>query len=309
MSLYIRCKFFFTDYLMQHPLIRYYLLQQKFREYLKPALTRQLAFINQPEKLNNNSKKILVPIIETSHYQVYQILALAKALEISIKRVMPNANVTVITTDMLPYGDKGGYANDWQVYEASPYEYTIKLEADMFLPQSIEYWWDVLKHRDLVVSSCMRNFKGEISDCRVYRKFIDDNQLPDVYNSITYFKKSDTAERFYKIVRDIFENWDKYKTILKCNSDEPVTTDWVYSLACHIMGTKETTLPTFTDMSMVHMKQFVNDLVSTDWTRELVYECLPNTFRVNTHPQIYPFHYHVKEFCDTLRSTYIWNIK
>lgn len=75
------------------------------------------------------------------------------------------------------------------------------------------------------------------------------------------------------------------------------------------MGTKETILPTFTDMSMVHMKQFVNDLVSTDWTRELVYECLPNTFRVNTHPQIYPFHYHVKEFCDTLRSAYIWNIK
>ena len=54
----------------------------------------------------------------------------AKALEISIKRVMPNANVTIITTDMLPYGDKGGYANDWQVYEASPYEYTIKLFID-----------------------------------------------------------------------------------------------------------------------------------------------------------------------------------
>lgn len=249
----------------------------------------------------------------------------AEVLAHSIKRVMPDASITLITSDKgstryfdkvipLPYGDlepQSGWKliNDWQVYEASPYEYTIKLEADMFLPRSIEYWWDVLKHRDLVVSSCMRNFKGEISDCRVYRKFIDDNQLPDVYNSITYFKKSDTAERFYKIVRDIFENWDKYKTILKCNPDEPVTTDWVYSLACHIMGTKETILPTFTDMSMVHMKQFVNDLVSTDWTRELVYECLPNTFRVNTHPQIYPFHYHVKEFCDTLRSAYIWNIK
>jgi hypothetical protein len=82
MSLYSRWNFFFTDYLMQHPLIRFYLLQQKFRKYIKPALTRQLAFINQPEKVNIISKKILVPIIETSHYQVYQVLALAKALEI-----------------------------------------------------------------------------------------------------------------------------------------------------------------------------------------------------------------------------------
>ena len=63
----------------------------------------------------------------------------AKALEISIKRVMPNAQVTIITTDMLPYGDKGGFANDWQVYDASPYDETIKIESDMFIPRNIDH--------------------------------------------------------------------------------------------------------------------------------------------------------------------------
>ena len=224
----------------------------------------------------------------------------AETLKKSILRVMPDANVTIITTDMLPHGDLGGFANDWQVYEASPYDYTIKLEADMYIPRNIDHWWDVLKHRDIVVSSTIRNFMQEISDVRVYRRFIDDNNLPDVYNAITYFKKSDVANQFFSIVKDIFENWDEYKKILKCNQTELVTTDWVYSIACHIMGVEKTTMPTFTEMSMVHMKAFVNNNVTENWTDTFVYECLPDQIRVQTVPQQYPFHYHVKNFCDKI---------
>jgi hypothetical protein len=125
----------------------------------------------------------------------------AIALEASIKRVMPQANVSIITTDMLPYGDQAPNTNwklqnDWQVYEASPYDETIKLESDMYIPRNIDHWWDVLSQKDVVVSSSIRNFKQELSDNRTYRRFIDDNKLPDAYNAITYFKKSDTAKQF-----------------------------------------------------------------------------------------------------------------
>jgi hypothetical protein len=225
----------------------------------------------------------------------------AKALERSIKNVMPDANVTIVTTQMLPYGDQDPTSdwkliNDWQVYEASPYEYTIKLEADMYLPQSIDYWWDILKERDVVVSTTMRDFRQEISNVRAYRRFIDDNYLPDVYNAITYFKKSDLAKEFYATVRTLFENWDEVKTTLKCNPKEPATTDWVYALACHIHGVENTTLPNFDELSIVHMKQYVNGLPTNDWTDTFVYEILPHTLRVNTIPQRYPFHYHIKSF-------------
>ena len=225
----------------------------------------------------------------------------AKALERSIKNVMPDANVTIVTTQMLPYGDQDPTSdwkliNDWQVYEASPYEYTIKLEADMYLPQSIDYWWDVLKERDVVVSTTMRDFRQDISNVRAYRRFIDDNYLPDVYNAITYFKKSDLAKDFYATVRTLFENWDEVKATLKCNPKEPATTDWVYALACHIHGVENTTLPNFDEFSIVHMKQYVNGLPTADWTDTFVYEILPHTLRVNTIPQRYPFHYHIKSF-------------
>ena len=83
MFLYIKYRKKITSYLSQHQLVRYYRLQQKFRKHLKPALTKQLAFIHdQPVEVNTVRKKILVPILETSHYQVYQVLALAKALEV-----------------------------------------------------------------------------------------------------------------------------------------------------------------------------------------------------------------------------------
>lgn len=231
----------------------------------------------------------------------------AVQLQNSIKRVMPNENVTIITTDMLPHGDLAPNSewkliNDWQVYEASPYEYTIKLEADMIIPVDISHWWDILKERDVVVSSHVRNYSGELSTVKAYRNFTHVNKLPDVYNAITYFKKSNTAETFYKMVRSIFEDWDEWKHKFICDKNEPSTTDWVYSIACHIMGTDKTTM-NFPGMSMVHMKQYINDLVTTDWTNELLIE-YTDPIKVATFPQRYPFHYHTKTFAKELEKHY-----
>lgn len=244
----------------------------------------------------------------------------ANVLALSIKKHMPNAKISLITDDNLsntiydkiipfPNGDLAKNSdwkliNDYQVYEASPYEYTIKLEADMFIPWSIDYWWDILKNRDVVISTTIRNYKQEISDVKIYRKFIYDNKLPDTYNAITYFKKSVIAKNFFDVVKDIFVNWDSYKKILKCNVDELATTDFVYAIASHIIGVEKTTLPTFTDMSMVHMKPFISDFNTNKWSKFLIYELLNDKIKINTHPQLYPLHYVDKTFADKLLKAY-----
>ena len=244
----------------------------------------------------------------------------AEQLAESIMRVMPDAKVSLISDDKtnckafhrvikLPYGDQAPDSdwkliNDWQVYEASPYKHTIKLEADMYVPSSIDYWWDILTERDLVVSTSIRDFKQNISHVRTYRRFIDDNELPDTYNAITYFKKSETAKKFFDIVRHVFENWSEFRDTLQCNPDEPATTDWIYAYACNIIGVENSTLPTFKEFSMIHMKQFINGMPSEKWTDTLVYEIKPNTLRVNTIPQKYPFHYHIKSFSAKLKESF-----
>lgn len=239
-------------------------------------------------------------VIVANNTKTVNYIEMAQELEYSIKQCM-DTPVTILTLPDLDPESDWKLINDYQVYNHSPYEYTIKLESDMIIPQSIDYWWDILKHRDIVVCSTIRNYDNTISNVKAYRQFITDNNLPDVYNAITYFKKSPLAEQFYKIVKDVFENWEEYKTILKCDKDEIVTTDWAYSLACHILGVENTTLP-FEPMSMIHMKQFINNTITDDWTRELITEFAP--LRINTVPQLYPFHYHQKHFIKTIKGYY-----
>ena len=228
----------------------------------------------------------------------------AEILRDSIHRVMPHELVTIITENELPHGDQAPDSdwkliNDWQVYLASPYEYTIKLEADMYITRRIDHWWDILKSRDINICTTIRDFRNNISGERFYRKIFDKNQLPDTYNAITYFRKSELAKEFFDLVKDIFENWQEYKKLLKYCPDEVATTDVVYGIASRIIGEEQTTLPGFTDMSMIHMKKMINKNSCNTWPNEFVYEILP-VFRINTFTQLYPVHYHVKDFSKTI---------
>lgn len=245
----------------------------------------------------------------------------ATTLAQSIKKFMPKEKVVLITCDLvdnsskkyfdqivkLPHGDLAPNSswkliNDYQVYEASPFDETIKLEADMYVTRDITHWFDTLSINDITVCTNIRNFKQELSDIRVYRKFIDDNFLPDTYNAMTYFKKSVFSENFFKIIYSVFENWEQIKKNLKCNINEIVTTDWAYSIACHVLGEEKTTLPFFKDFSFVHMKQYINGLPTDKWTDTLVYESLPQCLRINTIPQLYPLHYVIKDFSSKLND-------
>lgn len=231
----------------------------------------------------------------------------ANTLKSNLLNVMPDCNVSIITANDLPEGDLAPdnnwkLINDYQVYEASPYLETIKLEADMYIPRNIEHWFDTLGILDVNVCTRIRNFRQELSDQRFYRRFIDDNKLPDTYNAITYFRKSDTAKYFFDIVKDVFNNWDSYKATLKCNPSEPCTTDWAYAIASHIIGTDKTTMPTFDEFSMIHMKQYINATPTEDWTDTLIYEVFKDKVRVNTYVQQYPFHYHIKSFSDKINK-------
>jgi hypothetical protein len=217
----------------------------------------------------------------------------AERLKQSILQFHPGANITVLTREMLPYGDLGGYANDWQVFHASPYRQTIKLEADMLCASPIDHWWTLFERRDVVVSVGARTFYDEPAESRYYRKIFDQNNLPDVYNAITYWRLSSTAKEFFDLVRQIFEQWNDYKKLLKFPDDVP-TTDVVYAIAAVIIGPENITLPTGLGPTIVHMKRYINPMQSDNWTKELVWET--NPFRINTVAQHGLVHYHIKEW-------------
>ena len=217
----------------------------------------------------------------------------ADRLADSIRTWHPDANITIMTVEDLPHGDLGGFSNDWQCWQVSPYRQTIKLEADMIAAGPIDHWWTLFENRDVVISQGARNFYGKVTQCRRYRKTFDVNYLPDVYNAITYWRLSQKAQEFFQLVRKVFDNWNDYKVLLKFPDDEP-STDLVYAMVAVIMGPENVTLPSGFGPNIVHMKSGINPIRSNDWTQELTWETDP--VRINTVAQWGLVHYHIKDW-------------
>lgn len=247
----------------------------------------------------------LIPALNTTSVDY---VACAVRLARSIRQFHPDASISVMTLTRcsdpvfnhvipLPHGDAGDginhQCNDWQVFFATPYRETIKLEADMLIASSIDHWWTMFRHRDVVVSTGCRTWQDEVSYVRHYRKAFDANNLPDVYNAVTYWRLSETARDFFVLVRDIFANWSNFKKLIRFPEEQP-STDLVYAMAADIIGRERVTLPFSTYPKIVHMKPAHAGTKTPDWTKELVWETDP--MRIQTQAQWGAFHYHIKDW-------------
>jgi hypothetical protein len=255
-----------------------------------------------------NERGYLIPAVNTS---TVDYIDCARQLAQSIKAWHPTAQICLLTDQdycdpvfdfvkKLPYGDRSNnttwkLSNDWQCFATSPFRQTIKLEADMIAAGPIDHWWTLFEKRDVVVSQGCRDFYDKRSDSRFYRKLFDTNQLPDVYNAMTYWRVSALAQQFFQHVRDIFENWNCYKTLLKFPDEEP-TTDVVYAMATVIVGEELCTLPNNIGPSIVHMKRHIIPTLTSDWTQELIWENTNPGLRINTVSQWGLVHYHHKHW-------------
>lgn len=187
------------------------------------------------------------------------------------------------------------YANDAQLFRLTPFRETIKLEADMLIVSPIEHWWDQFRHRDVVISTGCRDWQDRESTARNYRRVFDVNNLPDVYNAVTYWRRSTTAKEFFSWVGHIFANWPEFKKLIKF-PDEVPSTDLVYAMAAEIMGSKQVTMPFSTYPKIVHMKRHIAGTATERWPKELVWEYQDLRLRIQTVAQTGAFHYNVKNW-------------
>jgi hypothetical protein len=243
-------------------------------------------------------------------------LCCARVLAKSIRLYHPTADITLASNDAEPslVFDRvvplphpmiadNPFSYDWQSYEVSPYHETIKLEADMVITQPIDHWWTLLRKREMVVSTGCYDFRGKLATSRHYRRIFDENGLPDAYNAITYWRKSQLAQDFFRLCSFLYAAWPQVATTLRFAKSDTGSTDLVYAVACRLLGVERTTLPA-TYPKIVHMKQAINRLQTQDWTKELIWEIERDNFRINTIAQRHPVHYHIKDFAKTLEPLY-----
>ena len=237
----------------------------------------------------------------------------ASLLAKSIKHYHPQAQICLLTNDQVvhdqcfdyihpfpyPLADNP-FANDWQVVHATPFRETIKLEADMLITSPIDHWWNLMRNRDVVVSTGCRDWQNRRASARHYRQVFDANNLPDVYNAITYWRRSETAQEFFKTVRSIFENWADYRALLKFPEEQP-STDVVYAMAANIIGPETCTMPFASYPQIVHMKRHIMAAQREKWQEELLWEYQDYILRINTMAQQGAFHYHQKDWLSDRR--------
>ena len=193
--------------------------------------------------------------------------------------------------------DKPFY-NEWRALDVTPFKETFKVECDMIIPRSVDHWWDGCRLQDVVLTTQVRNYKGNVSNSRYYRKLFDDNSLVNAYNGYMYYRYSRASADFFHSANLVYENFDIFRdrVLIGCHYDTP-DTDVVFGLVatqsetpCYI----PLSYPTFT-----HMKGPINGWKpGMDW-RDAVAWTLTDNFDliVGGYAQQYPFHYYQKDFC------------
>jgi hypothetical protein len=190
------------------------------------------------------------------------------------------------------------FANECQAFTLTPFKETIKLESDLLVTRPIDHWLTAFRLKDVVLSTGCKNYRQQLSDKRTYRKFFDDNELPDVYNGLMYFRFSQFANQFFHTAKQILDNWDYLKNnILKnCRENVP-STDVLYAITAKTLGVENCTLPSLQFINFVHMKSAIQNWSDMgDWQQMTTVEQDENMIRIHNLNQYDPIHYYEKSF-------------
>ncbi|MCX7592722.1 MAG: hypothetical protein N2235_02960 [Fischerella sp.] len=194
--------------------------------------------------------------------------------------------------------DEWKLGNEYQIYELSPYNETIKVESDILFGYSIDRWWDYLQRRDLHFPTFVRDYKNNLIESSAYRDVHQVNNLPNIYSGLFYFKKNDITEKFFYFVKLVYDNWPFYRDyLLKNHCETQLTTDVAFAIAALLFGEENCTYPAFDHICFVHLKGAIQGWgLSVDWRDRVYFENKDLKLKFGFNTQIYPVHYYQKKF-------------
>lgn len=246
----------------------------------------------------------------------------AYALALSIKYSQKNSTpVSIITTNKLTkkqeevfdevipvpwFGEaltEYATAHRWKFFHASPYDETIVLDTDMLLTEDISSWWDYCSNYDFRFCSRILNHKLEPVYDTIHRQTFIANKLSNPYFALHYFKKSDFAYEFYKVLEFVCNNWEwcwsKFAPDFYQNWP---SMDLASAVAVEILGAHDKVYDVCSPLEFVHMKPMIQDwdFVPESWQDGV--SCVLNSngdLVVGNIKQPKLFHYVEKNFLNS----------
>ena len=188
----------------------------------------------------------------------------------------------------------------WKLYHVSPYTETIVLDSDMLMLEDISIWWDYCNAYDLKFCSRIKNYKLDVVNDTFHRKAFIANKLPSPYFALHYFKKSDVAHDFYKVLEFVCNNWAWcYEKFAPEYFQNWLSMDLASAIAIELMGLHDQAVDIANPMEFIHMKTPIQgwSTIPASWN-----DAVPYVFNrrgelmVGNIKQSRLFHYVEKQF-------------
>jgi hypothetical protein len=195
------------------------------------------------------------------------------------------------------------FANEYQVFAQSPFTHSIKLEADMLWTGNTDWWWYHLWQHDLIFSVNCLNYRNQTVVDTTYRKIFTQNNLPNIYNGLTYFRRSQRAKQFFLLCQQLTENWSQVRDnlLINCHDAYP-TTDVIYALAYRIMDPTNEQLIDYPWFKFVHGKPAINLSPVADCNNYLHPVRLDDRLYLGGRRLNQVWHYHDKNIPEVLNA-------
>jgi len=215
----------------------------------------------------------------------------AYALGISIKTHMPDSKIFLMTNLKIPsymqgifdiVGDIPGSdlsaGSDWKVenryklYDCTPFEESIILDADMLVCGDISHWWKFLRNFNFFFTSAVHDYRGDTITSNYYRATFIENTLPNLYCGVHYYKRSPANRTFVKLIKDVVCNYKEYSEVFCPNKKQRwVSMDVSVSIAAKILGLHPQITSTVPYITFTHMKPHLQgwDNVPAHWMEKI----------------------------------------
>jgi len=153
--------------------------------------------------------------------------------------------------------------------------------------------------QEVTFTTHIRDYRGQISKCREYRRLFDESGLPDIYAGMFYFRHSQTARDLFNAAALVYHQWPLFRDsiLTRCNSKH-ATSDEAFAVAAKLIGVERVTNPAIDYPSFAHMKGAVNGLGANDKWNELLFHQWTDEMKLQIEflQQQYPVHYYQKDF-------------
>lgn len=264
--------------------------------------------------LNNNELNIVEWSGKIDYVEQTCVLAM------SLKATNPSEKISIVTNDPvpdqyhslfdqiipIPFNDDADkeywkIQNRWKVIHATPYDHTIVMDSDMIILQDITNWWSTFSNYELFFTNNVYTYRGELVTGNYYRKTFTENNLPNIYTGLYYFKKTKFTLNFFNWLETVVKNWEIfYNKILDRYIPEFVSMDVCTAIVVKILDcedqvtNKKNKFPSFT-----HMKPKIQNWTDSGyrWQNNVgVYIDRNCNIKLGNHTQTGILHYTENDF-------------